>query len=95
MTSDFYVADRKNMESLKGMSVLQLLKSALNLHPVLHLHLIGQKWIIWLSVAQSLEGGWEKEVCRGLSQPASSVCYRWVFVPEHIALRPWTQEPGN
>lgn len=83
------------MERLKGMSVLQLLKSALNLHPVLYLHLIGQKWVTWLSLAQSLEGGWEKEVCRGLGQPARSVCSRWVFVSEHTALRPWTQELAN
>lgn len=94
MTSDFCLCYRqKEYGKAKGNVSSAAFKECL--HPVLHLHLIGQKWVTWLSLAQSLEGGWEKEVRRGLDQPASSVCSRWVFVSEHIALRPWTQEPAN
>lgn len=70
-------------------------KSTLKLFPVLHLHLIGQKGVTWPSLDQSLEGDWRERGMEGLGSACQCVCYRWVFVPEHTALRPQTQEPAN
>lgn len=70
-------------------------KSTPKLYPVLHLHLIGQKWVTCPSLDQSLEGSWGERSVRGLGQPASSVCYRRVFTPEHRALRTRAWEPAN